>query len=154
MATSKPRVTVVLDQETNAIIREFCELSGISVSAFISQSMAKASSTLEQVIPLLKVAKSMDDHATAMASHILGDAKADLSAISRTLDIDIQDLSEYLGASPEHAGVAPAARVSGDSLPPYINKGVNSNRVSTENPLGTVHYIGKSALSSKQDKGV
>jgi hypothetical protein len=133
MPSVKPRINVVMEQDTFDVISEYCELAGVSRSKFLSESAAKASHALAKLLPLMRIAKQMDDHTKEAADSVLSDAKFGLLDLERSIGVDIGYLLEIAGASDCAAVSLPAAASTAEAseLPPSINKGV---RVSEKEP--------------------
>lgn len=126
MPSVKPRINVVMEKEVFDIISEYCELAGISKSKFLSDAASQASHALLKLLPLMRVAKQMDDHAKATADLMLNDAKFDLLSIERDLGINIGYLLDSAASADSAAVSLPAAACTeADAAhPPSINKGV------------------------------
>lgn len=58
MPTKKHRINVTLDDDVYFAIRDYCEVSGSSMSGFIASSMVQAAPSL---VALTEVVKSSDD---------------------------------------------------------------------------------------------
>lgn len=61
MATIRPRVQVLLDEETKAVYDELASLFGISTSRMVASVLADTSESMKQVIQVMRAAKEKSD---------------------------------------------------------------------------------------------
>lgn len=111
MATEKPRLTITLDYDNYALLKELSELQGVSVSLLINDLVATTSEPLKEVLKALRVLNSFQSdtkrsfvNANARAQHELGlISELAMSVLGGVVD-----------------GVVSA---SNDAQPPYSNHG-------------------------------
>lgn len=123
MATSKPRITITLSQETYDAVKEFSDITEMSMSRVISEMTDQTASSLRATSALMLKAKNAPQEV--------------LSAIAKDFDKAASDLTE----------LADSATKRKDEIldtfsfePPYINKGVRSqeDRVKARSNKGSV----------------
>lgn len=61
MATIRPRVQVLLDEETKAVYDELASLFGISTSRMVASVLADTAGSMKQVIEVMRAAKEKSD---------------------------------------------------------------------------------------------
>lgn len=61
MATIRPRVQVLLDEETKAVYDELASLFGISTSRIVASVLADTAGSMKQVIEVMRAAKEKSD---------------------------------------------------------------------------------------------
>lgn len=61
MATTKPRITVTLDQDQYELLSEFAKLQGCSMSASFATIWGEAAPTIRKIVDLIKEAEQARD---------------------------------------------------------------------------------------------
>lgn len=138
MPTHKPRIQVTLDQDVYDIIKKYSEISGQSMSGFVSQTLVQASPALAHLTEIMSVAANMSSAAQeGFISSAVG------------LEDDAMHLFHKIASFAE-GGVSPEE----GSNPLAINKGVSfsTNHRRRHNKDNKNIYLASS--SSIPEKGV
>lgn len=125
MATEKPRLTITLDYDNYALLKELSELQGVSVSLLINDLVATTSEPLKEVLKALRVLSNFN--ADTKRSFVNANARAqhELSLISELA-------MSVLGGVVD--GVVSA---SDDARPPYSNHGGQNLQGVNDEPQGS-----------------
>ena len=123
MPTIKPRVNVTLSQDVHQALKDYSDVTGVSMSSFISSVLEQSKDSLILLTKMVKTSKSISEESQNVFMDSLN--KSEL-IISTSLDNAMVDL-RAAAASP-----SPAVRERGgegadgerDSNPLAINKGV------------------------------
>ena len=106
MATTKPRITLTMDQELYSLYRDLAELQGRSMSSIIVDLLGATAPVQQQVLQALRHALSVQEEGRAGMLSSLEKAQSKAEAmLSPTMAI----FDEFLASLPPHSntGVTP-----------------------------------------------
>lgn len=131
MPTTKPRITITFSHDTYEAIKEFSSLTGMSMSKVVSEMTDQTASSLRSTSALLLRAQNAPKE---VMESILNDFEETASLLVELSSKADQRKDSFMR--------------SGDSQPPYINKGVRSpdSNVKPSNNNGLVvkgNFTGK-----------
>jgi hypothetical protein len=141
MATSKPRITVTLDQDVYETIKGLSEAQGCTMSGLVSEFLTMINPVQQRVLQAVQKAKALDT-----------ESKADMVA---SLEASEAQLTKMLGP------LMDLFDQIADGQPPHSNTGVTNTNPSDDSPKETAPKPRARALKSvengkkgKVEKGV
>lgn len=123
MATTKPRVTVTLEQSDYDLLAEFAQQQGCSMSAVLADVWQEAGPTIARVVKLIKEAKAAQGQVGERIREMAIDAEIEIMPLAREaisqLDIFEEEVRKAISAERHSdegvAGGAPATAAAPSS---------------------------------------
>jgi uncharacterized protein (DUF1778 family) len=142
MATTKPRITITLNERQHAVLRSISENSGQSMSAFVHELLEQSLPVLERMAETFRKIKGAQDEQRRRIVQELDDAQ---TAVEPVLNQVLGQFDLFMGKVERAAGVGDAERSSApqpQALDPRpVITGVRSPRVkpskTSSKPAGT-----------------
>lgn len=85
MPTSKPRVQVTLSQDVYDSIKRYSDVSGMSMSGFISKVLEQATPSLNALIEVVEISNRMSSEARESFLSGASDVEGDIGSIFRKI---------------------------------------------------------------------
>lgn len=141
MATTKPRITITLNDKSYAVLKAISECSGQPMSTFVTEMLDSARPTLERMAATFQKIKRAQDAERAWFLESVDDAQAALEpVVMETLgqfDLfmgKIDRAVEGRGAGSTCEAGAPASLPSASAASPHTNRGDTPTRAHASKP--------------------
>ena len=141
MATTKPRITITLNDKSYAVLKAISECSGQPMSTFVTEMLDSARPTLERMATTFQKIKRAQDAERARFLENMDDAQAAIEPfVMQTLgQFDlflgrIEQAAEGMGGRGSCGAAAPAPLPSAGAASPPTNRGDTPIRAHSSKP--------------------
>ena len=141
MATTKPRITITLNDNSYAVLKAISECSGKPMSTFVTEMLDSARPTLERMATTFQKIKRAQDAERARFLENMDDAQAAIEpVVMHTLgQFDlflgrIEQAAEGMGGRGSCGAAAPAPLPSAGAAPPLLTGGTRPHGHMPANP--------------------
>ena len=141
MATTKPRITITLNDKSYAVLKAISECSGQPMSTFVTEMLDSARPTLERMATTFQKIKRAQDAERARFLENMDEAQAAIEpVVMQTLgQFDlflgrIEQAAEGMGGRGSCGAAAPAPLPSAGAAPPPTNRGDTPTRAHASKP--------------------
>lgn len=159
MATTKPRITITLNDKSYAVLKAISECSGQPMSTFVTEMLDSARPTLERMATTFQKIKRAQDAERARFLENMDEAQAAIEpVVMQTLgQFDlflgrIEQAAEGMGGGGSCGAAAPAPLPSAGSASPPTNRGDTPTRAHASKPKNgkASGAVLKNAVSKKK----
>lgn len=137
MATTKPRITITLNQRCYNTLKAISDCSGKPMSGFVSEMMESASPTLERMAATFQKIKTAQDVERSRFLETIDEAQAAIEpVVMETLgqfDLFLGKIDAAADAMTEREARAPGSAAAAAASPP-TNRGVTPKREKSPQP--------------------
>lgn len=137
MPTAKPRITITLTENQHRLLRGLSQLSGQSMSSYVSEFLAVAEPTLERMAGTLQRIKQVDEQRRQQIVKQLEEAQTAFEPLMHAAvehgDLFFDMMEEAATGVPPARGSARTERTV-DAATPHANRGVTTQRPATRKP--------------------